>query len=39
METKKTKFFRIIDKAEDVCLVIMFAVMVAAIFLLSLIHI
>lgn len=33
METKKTKFFRIIDKAEDVCLVIMFAVMVAAIFL------
>lgn len=33
METTKTRFFRIVDKAEDVCLVAMFVVMVAAIFL------
>ena len=30
---EKGKFFKAIDKAEDVCLVTMFIVMVAAIFL------
>lgn len=33
METTKTKFFRTVDKVEDICLVAMFAIMVAAIFL------
>ena len=31
--TKKSKFFRTVDRAEDICLVVMFAIMVAAIFL------
>lgn len=33
MNKEKGKFFRAIDRAEDVCLVAMFALMVAAIFL------
>ena len=31
--TKRSKFFRTVDRAEDICLVVMFAIMVAAIFL------
>ena len=33
MNNEKKKFFRVIDKVEDICLVTMFAVMVGAIFL------
>lgn len=33
MKTEQSRFFQLVDKAEDICLVAMFALMVAAIFL------